>query len=375
MTNKSKEYIINQNQKSYLIEPEFIENIKTFYNYEKLEDILNNMNKEFDYSNFIYKVEKIYEECKNNPYIISIPKSIDVFKVKNILPKEKKLNNFSYIENFYVLPKIIMEMIKTFLSNIIKHSIHSVSHFWKNENLCILKNDQIYISSYDTFEYFKSEYIICYKNFKNLSSDEFKCLLKSSDIKEYLNLRKVKDYSANIQRIYGENGSSIGRLIIPNNCRSINETCPNIDHSINKIKFNKTINNNRSLSIPKNVSGLNPSLKPLINLDNNEEKQDASENEDYKKSNKKDRNNSVKTNKIKNINFLESMIKETPKKENLRENKDNEILIKQNEEFKFIINKKESELNKIKNLYDELQEKLKVEKEKNKELKKNIKNL
>ena len=378
LTNKNKEYIINQNQKSYLIDPEFIENIKTFYKYQELENKLNNVNKEFDYSNFTNQVEKIYEECKNNPDIIDIPTSIEVFKTKNILPKGKTLGNFTIIESFYVLPKIIMEIIKTFFSNSNKHSIHSVSHFWKNENLCILKNDQIYISSYDTFEYFKSEYIICYKNFKNLknlSSDEFKCLLKSSDIKEYLNLRKVKDYSANIQRIYGENGSSIGRLIIPNNCGSINETCPNIDHSINKIKFNKTINNNRSLSIPKNVSGLNPSLKPLINLDNNEEKQDASENEDYKKSNKKDRNNSVKTNKIKKINFLESLIKETPKKENLRENKDNEILIKQNEEFKFIINKKESELNKIKNLYDELQEKLKVEKEKNKELKKNIKNL
>ena len=224
LTNKNKEYIINQNQKSYLIDPEYIENIKTCYNYEKLADIFNSMNKEFDYSNFIKQVEKINEECKNNPDIISIPTSIDVFKVKNILPKEKKLNRLSFFESFYVLPKVIMEIIKTFLSNSNKHLIHSVSHFWKNENFCILKSDNIYISSFDTSKYFKSEYVLCFKNINKLSSDEFNCLSKLSDINEYLQLRKVKDYSANIQRIYGKDGSSIGRLIIPNNSGSINET-------------------------------------------------------------------------------------------------------------------------------------------------------
>ena len=237
LANKNKEYIINLNQKSYLIDPEYIENIKTFYNYEKLEDIFNNMNKEFDYSNFINQVEKIYEECKNNPDIKSIATSIDVFKVKNILPKEKKLNNFSFIESFYVLPKIIMEKIKTFLVNSNKHSLHSVSHFWKNENLCILKSDNIYISSFDTSKYFKSEYILCYKNIKNLSSDEFNCLSKLSDINEYLQLRKVKDYSANIQRINGKDGNSIGRLIIPNNSGSINETDSSLISSVILIKF------------------------------------------------------------------------------------------------------------------------------------------
>ena len=281
----------------------------------------------------------------------------------------------SFVENFYVLPKIIMEMVKTFLPHNNKHSIRSVSHFWKNENLCILKSDQIYISTYNNSEYFKSIYILCYKNFedfKNLSSDEFKCLSKLSDIKEYLNLRKVKDYTANIQKIYGDNESSIGRLIIPNNYGSKNETCPNTDFSINKIEFNKTINTNRSSSIPKNISSLSQSLNPLINIG---EKINAIKNEDYINSNKKHRNNSIRTNKNKNINILENMSKEIQKKGNLKENKDNEILIKQNAEFKSIIKNNEIEINKIKNLNVELQEQLKVEKEKNNELEKIIKNL
>ena len=315
LTNKSKEYIINQNQKSYLIEPEFIENIKTFFNYEKLEDILNNMNKEFDYSNFISQVEKIYEEYKNNTDIIRIPISIDAFKVKNILPKEKKLNNFSYIENFYVLPKIIMEMLETFLSDIIKHSIHSVSHFWKNENLCILKSDQIYISSFDLSKYFNSEYILYYKNIKNLSSDEFEYISELSDIKEYLHLRKVKDYSANFQRIYGKDGNSIGRLIIPNNCESKNVR--DSDLLINKIEANKNIKINRSSSLPRGISNRNSYLKKKIN---NEEIQNSVENDDYEKIKEKNRNNSIRNDKIMNNNFLndfnKDVLNEPKKKDN-----------------------------------------------------------
>ena len=253
------------------------------------------MNKEFDYSNFINQVEKIYEECKNNPDIKSIATSIDVFKVKNILPKEKKLNNFSFIESFYILPKMIMEMLKTYLFNSNKHSLHSVSHFWKNENLCILKSDNIYISSIDTSKYFKSEYILFYKNIKNLSKDEFNCLLKLSDIKEYLQLRKVKDYSANIQRIYGKDGSSIGRLIIPNNSGSINETDSSLILSVNKIEANKNIKINRSSSLPRGISNRNSYLKKKINY---EEKQNSVEDDDYEKIKEKNRNNSISNDKI-----------------------------------------------------------------------------
>ena len=44
LTNKNKTSIINKNERSYLIYPEWIQNIKSYYNYDKIIKILNNIN-------------------------------------------------------------------------------------------------------------------------------------------------------------------------------------------------------------------------------------------------------------------------------------------------------------------------------------------
>ena len=111
-----------------------------------------------------------------------------------------------------------MEKINPFFSNN-KPNIHSVSHFWKKNLLCILKNNNIYIGDFNSHKYFIPEYILCYKDIKNLSSSEFKNLLNHSEITKFLEKRKCNNSSAYIQKILGENKDSIGRLIISKNNR------------------------------------------------------------------------------------------------------------------------------------------------------------
>lgn len=86
------------------------------------------------------------------------------------------------------------------------------------------------------------------------------------------------------------------------------------------------------------------------------------------------RNDLIRTNEIINNNFQNNFIKDIsiePKIKENKEDKEKEILKKQNEEFKSIINQNVKELffvNKIKNLNRKIQEELNNEKEKVKKI-------
>ena len=129
--NKNKEFILNINERSYLINTEWIDNIKSNYKYQGISNILIKLKKEFEYSNFSNQVDQIYEIIKKNPEIQKIPTSSDIFKNKNIFPKERTNNNFSFFEKCYILPKLIFQNIRSLLSND-KHHLHSVYQAARN---------------------------------------------------------------------------------------------------------------------------------------------------------------------------------------------------------------------------------------------------
>ena len=372
LINKDKEKIINYNEKSYLINPEWIEKIKSFYKYSEIINVFINIQKEIDFSDFNKEIEKIFEKYRTNPDInvINIPSSTELFKVKDISPKENKENNCSFYEKFYVFPKKIMEIIVPLFSNN-KPSIHSASHFWKKNLLCILKNNNIYIGDFNSNKYFIPEYILCYKDIKNLSSSEFKYLLNASELMKYFEKRKCNDNSAYIQKILGENEVSIGRLIIPNN-----NNYRNVDSYFNKIEVKENKKHNRSPSVENR--GFNNSS--LENKFNKIKEENLFDNNDNKKMKNKNLNrSSIENNEIKKNNYLinynDEDIIEKQNKKNQKELKENEILIKQNEKLKLQINLNENKINEIKNLNETLQKELKNEKEKNKlleEIKKNL---
>ena len=368
LINKDKENILNYNEKSYLINTEWIEQIKSFYKYQELISIFINIQKEINFSNFNIEIERIFEKFKTNQNVISIPSSIEPFKIKDIAPKENEENYNSFYDKFYVFPEKIMEIITPLFANN-KPNIHSVSHFWKNNLLCILKNNTIYIGDFDSHKYFISEYILCYRDIKNLSSSEFKYLLNSTEIKKFFERRKCNDSSAYMQKILRDNKDIIGRLIIPNNNR-------NIDSYFNKKEVKKDKKYNRSASVVN--KGFNNSyLEHNFNKINDENFFDN----DYYKNMKKGNLNrsSIGNNEIKNNNYLKNFNNEDniekQKRNNQKELKENEILIKQNEDLKNQISLNENKINEIKHLNEALEKELKIEKEKNKELEEIKKNL
>ena len=369
--NKNKESIININERSYLINPEWIEAIKSFYKYQDLINIINNnIKKAFDYSNFFNQIDQIFEIIINKSEIQKIPTSTDIFKTENIIPKEKREHNLSFLEKCYILPKKIILIIKTFISHE-SNSLRSVSHFWKNNHFCILKNCIIYIGIINSSTIFLSEYILFYKNIENIPSDEFKSLLNVTNINKFFSERKCNDNTAYIQKIYLKSyNGSIGKLFILKNREHY------LNSYINKVEVKKEKKHNRSSS----MDYLNITHNQRII--NNEEKENISEINGYKKVLHTSLNKSMQEDRnIQMNNFLMNRGNEENKENSLqkqyKEKKENEmlILIKQNEKYKFQINQKENEINQMKNLNDKLNLDLKLEKEKNKKLEEIIRNL
>ena len=349
--------MINNNERSYLINIEWIENIKSFYQYEQLCKILNNIRKEIDYSNFVTQVEQIYYNYKNNFEILNIPNSTDLF-VKDFIPKEKSNSNLSFIESCYIIPKIIMKMIPKLLSDN-KYSLHSVAHFWKKNNICILKNNIIYIGILNKSNYFISENVLFYKDIENISFSEFGYLFNLSNIKEYFQTRKMSDLSNNIKKIY-KNNISIGRLLIVKNSIPSKKAFKDLNAFINAKAVKKDKNIHRSTSLPKTIENINSSLRDKLNFMNTIE---TNNNNNYKRERHNILNRSIEIgDKNKKNNSMEKFID----KMNKIEKKEAEKLIMKNKEINTDKSLNEKELNDLKSLNMKLNQELKDEKEKNK---------
>ena len=368
LTNKNKTSIINKNERSYLIYPEWIQNIKSYYNYDKIIKILNNIKKEIDYSNFIDEIEQVYNELKNNSELENIQFSEELF-TKRIIPKEKAVKDYSFIETCYILPKRIIQIINNLLSNY-RHSIHSIAHFWKKNNICILNKNIIYIGILNNLNVFIAEYVLFYTDSDKLSNSEFDYLFSLSNINDYFQNRNCSDTSNNLQKIYN-NGKSIGKLLSMKNLVSSqkNNNEKDLNIFINKKEVKKDKKIHRSSSIPKKYENLDSKLMNKLN---------TFELSNYKNEKQKNLNRSViETNEHKNKN-LKNNNKDLSKisldkfmdKTNIEKNED-DILMEENEE-KNDINKNENELNKLKNLNQKLQEELAKEKNKNKDSEKII---
>ena len=352
LTNKNKEIMINKNERSYLINTEWIENIKSFYQYEQLSKILNNIKKELDYSNFVTQVEQIYYNYKNNFEILNIPNSTDFFS-KNIIPKEKSDSNLSFIESCYIMPKIIMKMIPKLLSQN-KYSLHSISHFWKKNNICILKKNNIYIGILNKLNYFIPENVLFYEGSENISFSEFELLFKLSNVKDYFQTRKMSDVSNNVKEIY-KNNNLTGRLLIVQNPIPSKKGFKDLNVFINTKPVKKDKSIYRSTSLPKTIENNNPSLRNNLNT--------IETNHNYKRERHNILNRSIEiADKNKRKDSMEKFID----KKSVVEEKEDDILIKKNKEIKTDEITNEKELNDLKILNMKLKQELKDEKEKSK---------
>jgi len=335
----NKDNIFDENKDYYLINPDWLNKYKEYYDYQKLYKCLNtrkiNSKKiEVNYSNldkFINSILKIYSEknllnFKKNVFDTTFD-TMDSLNIDDMKPPSKAKNNIVFYTNCYIIDSKIFDLIlkifqKEEIDIIKKKKIYSKNNniyimYLKKIIIGILNNELIfipkYILSYDTPEIFESEKKIIQSETLEKYITSLNCDLDNfnlQDLKQYnkklgqLIIRKDK-YLENSKKLKGsitksrktDNSSSY----IKNKIKSNLMKSPDVT----KIKM-------RQFSADKNSTNSKINSK-IISRNNSKSKSKSKsrskENSSYKKSSK-----SKKNINLSKISFGRS---ETPKTKNI----------------------------------------------------------
>ena len=309
----------------YLINSDWIEKLKNYYDYQSLQNLLNgNTNKEINYNNLNNHLDELLSFLKNN------------FIEKMKLPEESihsdLYNQLESKDDIYIIPKeIIDSMMKYFFKNknILNEPISILLN--DNNNIIISDSSKVNFGNLNDKLLFNSKYIFSYNNQNIL--DEEKKIIYSKSIAEYMDLRGCDSNSPNHIQDLKRNSEIIGKLTILHSKnlednkeketsfnnqenstqnQELNIKCKNIDNNIiDDGEFNqtnkeeKTDNKNQEIKIiKKKIFLTNESL-------NNQKKlEDKIENQNLIEESKVNENNNNASGE-KNVNLEENKIEES----------------------------------------------------------------
>jgi len=318
--------LLNFNQ-CYLINPDWIEQLKNYYDYQSLRNLLNeNKKKEINYSNLNDHLDELLSFLSNNflEKMKLSEESINSYINTQLLPKD---------DIIFIIPKELMDSIMKYLFKNKKIVIEAKSILLKdNNNIFIFDSLTVIFGNLNNNLLFNSKYTFSYNNQNIL--DEEKEFINSKSIKEYMDLRGCDGKSPNHKQDLKRNDAIIGNLIIS---RSNNIEC-------NKEKeesFNK-----------QEILTQNQELKTKnINIDNNCDGEEFIQNHEEEKT---DNNTQVKILRKKTIlkNGSLNNLEEKIEKQNLIENKINEI--NNNVSGEKLINTEDNKIEKSDYVLDEI---------------------
>ena len=289
----------------YLINPDWIEQLKNYYDYQNLHNLLNeNTNEKINYNNLNKHLDELLSILSNS------------FIEKMKLPEKPFHSNLniqleSKNDIIYIIPKELMDSIIKYLFENKKIVFEPKTILHKdNNNIFIFDSLNVVFGNLNDNHLFNSKYIFSYNNQNIL--DEEKEFINSKSIKEYINLRGCDSNSPNHIQDLKRNDVIIGNL----ECKKEKESSfnmhenskqnqnqnqdldikrKNIDNNIDGDEFNetnkkqKTDNNAQEFKLKNKKAFLkDQSLK----LEDKKEKQNIIE--EYKINEKKNNNESLK---------------------------------------------------------------------------------
>jgi len=299
--------IFSNSQNFNLINPEWFNEFKDYYNYEIMNDILNEYEiekKGFNYSNLDKYINEIliYVKDQIKPDKIELPDELIDYSLIN--PPIITKNSKEY--KCHLIPFSLMNLIKENTFNNKNISIKPNMVFAKNNNIYIVDSYKIIFGNINEELIFNSKYIFSYdsKDILEKEKDE----IYSTSIKKYIQQRKCNLNDSNIQKLKENNSKELGDFIILNNNNSKTKNNNYIEKSdsplIKKNVHMKTIGNNNKYDIRNQISSklarfhskfLNNKNYNLSEeeIDEKEQNKDISEKE-YDKLNLKNINNNIK---------------------------------------------------------------------------------
>ena len=376
-----EENVFNQNQNYYIINIEWLDKFKEYYDYDKIYNILKTQydirNIEINYNNFeghIFTIQNLY--FKNIHLKISgqFEKYVNI---NEIYPKKKTKQNIEFYQNNFLIHEKIIEMIYKYNYPNEKILIKPKKIIVKNDNIYLFDECSINIGNLNEQYLFSPQYIFFYNQLRIMTEEKEKLFCLS--IKDYIESRKCIENNYNIQTLIEENNKTIGKLIIfQTNSKKEKRKNEFKEYNIDKIlkekidilesentqkdtKYVKELNE-RDEIINKLVyenEEINKELNKLRNEKNEEENKEKNDIIKRLENEIKEKNNEIKTleNEIRNKNemFGNSEIENQEKNEMIK-NLENENKIKF-DLIKKLQNENEENNDIIKNLQNEKEEK------------------
>ena len=249
----NKENILNENEETfYLINPEWINEFKEYYNYSDLcnsiKIIKPKKNKKIDYNN-LNKYINIIISKKNilNALNFSQNELLDnIINYKNIKAYIEEKDDITYYSNCYIVSSKIMDIIKNIFNNK-EIKIYRKNIFVENNLIFISYKNKIIIGKLNEKLLFITSYIFSY-----ISKEVFeleKEYLFSYSFKQYINDLKCKLNNSEKQILIKKN-KKIGELIVLNNEKNLFENKSRNKSVQNKILY-KSYNKSNTYNFNK----------------------------------------------------------------------------------------------------------------------------
>ena len=283
---KLKEKFFNEKQKYYFVEPDWLNKYKSFYNYESICNILNNIYRSYlniNYSNldkyinnmldFVLKETKLKFDNKELPKELTENKSISFFLIMKF--------NIKFIKIAMIIPSKIMTLILKWNKNIL---IFPKDILYKEKFIYYFNKPNIIVGNLNDNNLFFPKYIFSYGSNKIFELE--KSILLSNSIKDYITLRNcIENHINKLQIMKHEKNEEIGKFInyLKNLNNRFNESERNSLNYYNQstitlrnsniknkqldITPNKSINNitynNQTEKIKKSINPFQPISRPI----------------------------------------------------------------------------------------------------------------
>ena len=210
LSNNLEKSFTNENEQYYLINHEYLFNLKKFFNYEEcFEQKLNGLDHVINYIN----LDNYMDILSRNTFIENDNKmeksNFDYFKSNNKMksPIYQKFQ-FNYFSNAFILPSKIYYIIKNLFAENREESNIKIKIIYKEGDLLIYFNNTIEIGNLNEQLLFIPKYIFIFKN-KNRLEIELGNIMNNS-IDDYLKYRKCNVKSKEPHNLFNSSMENIG---------------------------------------------------------------------------------------------------------------------------------------------------------------------
>ena len=214
-----KEHAFNQKQKYYLINPEWLNDYKNYYNYQKLYNLLSKQkhnNNSINYNNLDNNIDYIIKNYNFNKDILDFEKRELPEELNNgekINCDYNEIEEISFISESIIFPFKIMDLIQMCNINI-SISIIPCELEFVNNNIFYIEEEKIIMGNLNDSNYFISKFIFIYDTLNIFEIERPKLLSNSFSINEYIKYSKSINNNKNYLILKNDENKTIGKLIM-----------------------------------------------------------------------------------------------------------------------------------------------------------------